>query len=104
MRDVMGGDLADHDVGRGARDVRQIVMLGDPIARVAQRIGVTREIEAVVQGLRGRRGRGHRRKIENGKRRHGHPYFARQRNSDPPELCAIEAPRRGLVGDRDDQI
>ena len=25
-----GGDLRDHDVGRGARDVRQIVVLGDP--------------------------------------------------------------------------
>jgi hypothetical protein len=71
-----GRNLPDHDLGRRARDVRQVVMLGDPIARVAQRIGVAREIEAVVQGLRGRCGRGHRRKIEDGKRRHGHLVVA----------------------------
>ena len=30
------GDLPDHDVGRGACDRRQVVMLGDPIARVSR--------------------------------------------------------------------
>ena len=32
-------DLADHDVGRGTGDVRQIVVLGDPIARIAEPVG-----------------------------------------------------------------
>jgi hypothetical protein len=60
-----GRDLADHDVGRGARDGGQIMMLGDPIAGVAEAIGEPGEIEAVAQrGGTGAAG-GHRRKVEN---------------------------------------
>ena len=47
------GDLPDHDVGRGARDRRQIVMLGQPISGVAELIDMARQIDAVAQ----RRGR-----------------------------------------------
>ena len=39
MCDVDRGDLTDHDVGRGTRDRRQVVMLGDPVARVAEAVG-----------------------------------------------------------------
>ena len=44
------GDLPDHQVGRGARDRGQIVMFGQPVADIAQRIGVARQIDAVAQG------------------------------------------------------
>ena len=45
-------DLPDHDVGRRARDVRHVVMLGDPVAGVAQPVGEAGEIDAVAQRLR----------------------------------------------------
>jgi len=38
-------DLPDHDLGCGTRDRRQVVMFGDPIARVAKAVGEPREVE-----------------------------------------------------------
>ena len=43
------GDLADHDVGRGAGDRRQVVVLGDPVAREAEPVGEAGEVERVAQ-------------------------------------------------------
>ena len=43
------GDLPDHQVGRGARHRREVVMLGQPVADIAQRIGMARQIDAVAQ-------------------------------------------------------
>ena len=60
-----GRDLTDHDLGRGAGDIGKIMMLGDPIALVAEPVGELRQIERIAQGDRTRRGGGHRRKIEN---------------------------------------
>src|SRR5216683_6529150 len=51
------GDLPDHDVRRGTRDRSKIVMLGQPVADVALRVRVAREIDAVAQ-RRGRFGAG----------------------------------------------
>src|SRR5678816_728251 len=56
--------LSDHDVGRRARDVRQVMVLGEPQPRVAEPVDDPREVEAVAQrGRRWRRG-GDGREIE----------------------------------------
>jgi hypothetical protein len=51
--------------------IGEVVMFGQPIAGVAQRVGVARQIDAVAQ-RRGRFGaRGDDRKVEDGERNHG---------------------------------
>ena len=44
-----GGDLADHDLGRGACDRRQVVMLGHPVAGEAELVCEAGEVERVAQ-------------------------------------------------------
>ena len=65
-----GRDLADHQVRRRARDGGEVVMLGEPVADIAELIGMARQIDAVAQ----RRGRfgggGDDRQVENRKRDH----------------------------------
>ena len=61
-------DLPDHDVGRRARDVRHVVMLGHPVAGEAQPVGEAAEIDAVAQRLRAGDGGGDGRQVENGER------------------------------------
>ena len=64
-------DLPDHEVGRGARDRSEIVMLGEPVADIAERIGMARQIDAVAQ-RRGRLGAGgDDGEVEDGERDHG---------------------------------
>src|SRR5215204_4869003 len=65
-------DLADHDLGRRVRDRWQVVVLGEPVAGVAERVGVAGEIEAVAQGRARRRARGHEGEVEDRQRRHRH--------------------------------
>src|SRR5262249_56337234 len=60
------GDLADDDVGRGARDRRQVVVLGDPIAGEAEAVSEPREVERIAQRNRAGGTGGHRRQIEDG--------------------------------------
>src|SRR5260221_11639867 len=60
-------DLPDHDLGCGTRDRRQVVMFGDPIARVAKAVGEPREVERIAQGDGAGGARGYRRQIEDGK-------------------------------------
>ncbi len=67
-------DLPDHDFGRGTGDVRQIVVLGDPIALVAEPVGEPRQIERIAQRHRPGRGRGDGRQIEDGKRDHAETF------------------------------
>src|SRR5262245_27711249 len=43
------GDLPDHDVGGGARDGRQVVMLGYPITGETEPVGELCEIKGVAQ-------------------------------------------------------
>jgi hypothetical protein len=59
-------DLADHDVRRRTRHRRQAMMLGDPVAGVAEPVGKPGEIDAVAQCGRARPACGHRREIEDG--------------------------------------
>ena len=74
MRVGHGRDLADHDVGRGAGDRRQVVMLGHPVAGEAEPLGELREVDRVAQRRRAGRTGGDRREIEdgNGNTRRGH--------------------------------
>ena len=78
-----GRDLADHDLGRGTGDVREIVMLGDPIARVAEPVRKPREIERVAQRGRARRGGGDGRQIEDGKRDHAEALLKKSEATGP---------------------
>ena len=63
-------DMGERYRGRGARDARQIVMLGHPETPVAERFDMARQIERVAQRLAGIAALGDRRKIKNGKRNH----------------------------------
>src|SRR3954469_207869 len=48
-------DMADHDGGCGARDADHVVVLGQPVARVAPLLRVLGQVESIAQGI-GRRG------------------------------------------------
>ena len=61
------GEVADDDGRRGARDARHVVVLGDPVARVAEPLGVAGEVEAVAERVAGRRAERDRREVEDGK-------------------------------------
>ena len=49
--DVFGhrGDLPDHQVRRGARHRSEVVMLGKPVADIAEPIDMARQVDAVAQ-------------------------------------------------------
>ena len=64
------GDVADHDRGRRAGDAGHVVVLGEPEAPVAEAFGVAREIDAVAQGVGGRRALRHGGEVEDGKGDH----------------------------------
>ena len=68
-------DLADHDFGRGAGDVRKIVVFRDPVALVAEPVGKPRQIERIAQRRRARRSGGDGRQIEDGKWDHAGNRF-----------------------------
>ena len=42
-------DLPDHQIGRRARDRGEVVMLGEPIADIAEPIDMARQVDAVAQ-------------------------------------------------------
>ena len=44
-----GSDVSDDDGGRGARNPRHVVVLGDPIALEAPPLGVLREVARIAQ-------------------------------------------------------
>ncbi|HEX3208817.1 MAG TPA: hypothetical protein VHQ91_05535 [Geminicoccaceae bacterium] len=93
-----GGDRPDHDLRRAARDRGQIVVLGDPVAGVAQAVRQTGEIEAVAdrRGTGGRRG--HEREVE-----HREQHFcdlARPGGEGKPARCSrsgATSARRALL-------
>ncbi len=47
------GDARDQNSGGGAADARHPVVLGQPVAAVAQPLGMLREIDGVAKRLRG---------------------------------------------------
>ena len=66
-----GRDMGERHRGRGAGDARQVVMLGHPVAPVAERLDMPCQVERVAQGLAGITAFSDRRKIENRERDHG---------------------------------
>ena len=65
------GDLPDHQIGRGARDRCQVVMLGEPVADIAEPIDMARQIDAVAQRRGWLGAGGDDGEVEDGKRDHG---------------------------------
>ena len=62
--------LPDHHFRCGACDARQIVVLGEPVTRVAEAIGELRQVERIAQRRRPWSGGRDGREIENRKRDH----------------------------------
>jgi hypothetical protein len=48
-------DVPDHHFRRRACDQRRVVMLGEPVARVAEFVGEPREVERIAQRVDARR-------------------------------------------------
>ncbi len=69
---ALGGlpDMREHDRGRGARDPRHAMMFGDPIARIAERLGMPCEIGGVGERLGDRAGIGNGHEVEEREFRH----------------------------------
>ncbi|MGY3424904.1 hypothetical protein ACVWZW_005379 [Bradyrhizobium sp. F1.13.4] len=42
-------DLPDHHVGRWTRDRGEVVMLGEPVADIAEPVDMARQVDAVAQ-------------------------------------------------------
>ncbi len=63
-------DLPDHHVRRGARHRCEVVMLGEPVADIAEAIDVARQIDAVAQRRGGFGCCGDDGKVEDGERKH----------------------------------
>ena len=86
------GDLPDHDVGSRARDRSEIVMFGEPVADVAERIRMARQIDAVAQ-RRGRSGaRGDDGEVENREWNHGANLVRRAKPTKGPAAQVRHAP------------
>ena len=98
-RDRGGG--GDEDLRRRRRDVGHVVMLGEPVPDIAERIGGARELDRVADRLARRDAGAHRGQIEDGQRQlHGGSLprrgvrverravrariFQRQRGARPP--------------------
>ena len=88
-------DLADHDFRRGAGDVRKIMVLGDPVALVAEPVGEPRQIERIAQRHRARRGRGDGRQIEDRKRDHAGTELV---STPAPRAASTRAALTGWFG------
>src|SRR4051794_36204713 len=69
-----------------AGDTGHVVVLGHPVARVAQRLRMTGKIRRVAQCLAGAAAFGNGRKIENGKREHA-PHIGRDTLSTKVSAC-----------------
>ena len=64
-------DLPDHHVGRGARHRSEVMMLGEPVADIAELVDMARQVDAVAQRGRGPGFGGDDGEVEDGKRDHG---------------------------------
>ncbi len=92
------GEVADDDRRRRARDAGHVVMLGDPVAEIAEPLGVPREIERAAQGGRRVRALGDGRQVENGEGDHASILTAEGteigRRSRLRTVPALSPPRR----------
>jgi hypothetical protein len=65
------GHLADEDFRRGAGEAAAGMVLGEPVAVIAEAVGGARELERVVHGVRGRAAGRNRRLIEDAQKERG---------------------------------
>ena len=63
-------DMGHNNGGRGAGDARHVVVFGEPIAPVAQPLGMAGKVERIGERLRGIAALRDRRQVENRKGRH----------------------------------
>src|SRR3546814_4771822 len=87
-------DMREPDRRRGARDSRHAVMFGHPIAMIAQRLGMAREVGRIGERLRDRPAVGDGDEVEEGEFQHAGRYAVGVR-----EVQGAKAPplqRRGL--------
>ena len=70
--DVLGHrrDLPDHHIGRGARDGSKVVMLGEPVADIAELVDMAGKVDALAQRRRRAGFRGDNGEVEDGERDH----------------------------------
>ena len=91
-----GGDMADHHRGRGAGDAGHVVVLGQPVAAVAQALGMPGEVEGVAQGLAGVAALDDRREVEDGEGDHPGNIAARAPAGARQSKIARRLRRRGV--------
>ena len=60
----LGPQPGDQDLRRGAGEARHAMMLGDPVALIAERIGAPRQRDGVAERIGRRQPLGHRRLVE----------------------------------------
>ena len=87
-----GRDMRQRDRGRGTGDARQVVMLGHPVAAIAQRLDMAREVERIAQRLAGVAAFDNGGEIENGKWDHP-PTMTRHGPGRKPVVWAAVAGR-----------
>ena len=63
--------VPDQHGGGGAGDARHVVVLGQPIAAIAELFGMPRKVQRVAEGLRDVAALAHRCEVEDGKGNHG---------------------------------
>ena len=90
------GDLPDHEVGRRARHRGEVVMFGQPVAGIAERIGVARQIDAVAQRRGGLGAGGDDGEVEDGERNHGAKLVRHFQADKGP--CRADQARAGEPG------
>ena len=81
-----GGGQREHHRGGGAGDAGVEVVLGEPVAGVAEALGLLGEVDAVAQRLGGGGAGGDRHEVEDGERGGGHgaPFLASRRAAAAP--------------------
>ena len=67
----LGGDPRHHDLGRGAGEPRRAVMLGEPVAAIAERVDMPRQLDRFQQRVARGDALPHRRLVENAELQHG---------------------------------
>ena len=103
-------DLGDQDLGRGAREHRHSVVLGDPVTRIPQRVGELCEVDAVPERLPARSALGDRRLVEDAEpQRHQDAGAVRRgrarrycEGQSSPSTPSSTAARRGQDASRSD--
>ena len=86
----LAGDPRDHDLGSAAREPGRAVMLGKPIAAVAEGIDVLRQFDGLQERVARRHSLANRRLVENAELQHGTEITqAREHGICPRARCCL---------------